>query len=45
MTTALIVGILIGLVLGYMAGIRRAEWGVARAQVKRTMTGRSAWRQ
>lgn len=43
--SVLIIGIVIGLVLGYIAGIRRAEYGIARAQVKRTWAGRASWRQ
>lgn len=44
MTTALIVGVIIGLVVGYWAGIVRAEVGVARSQMKRTWSGRNSWR-
>lgn len=43
--SVLIAGILIGLVAGYLTGVRRAEYGIARASGKRAMTGRSDWRK
>lgn len=40
-----VVVLLIGLIVGYRLGIRRAEWGIAASNARKTIKNRAAWRQ